>query len=318
MANMRNRVTLACLATGMGVIFTVAARSEQSSGEQPGRAQTTSGTIYSDIEYSHPGGYILRMDAHVPAGKGPFPAGVIVHGGAWVTGDRKHSVAPLFEPISDAGFAWFSISYRLANVIDPRSIASAAASAALVGGAVDDVRQAVTFVKAHASEYHVDPNRIVLIGESAGAQLAAMAALKPDREGAVQGVVGFYCPSNLPELIQTMPFIPDSIRRVVNGTPFEDLLLAHLRELSPVTWVRADSPPFLLIHGTVDNVVPFRQSVEMCEAMHKAGASCELFPVRGASHGLRFWEANRNLLTYKVFLTDWLKRISGESDRARL
>ena len=276
------------------------------------------GGSYADIEYSHPGGYILRLDAHVPEGKGPFPAAIIVHGGAWVTGDRKRSVAPLFQPVSDAGFAWFSISYRLANIIDPKSIASAAVYAALVGGAVDDVRDAIAFVKAHASEYDVDPNRIVLIGESAGAQLAAMAALKPGSNGAVQGVVGFYCPSNLPALIQTMPFIPDSVRRVVNGTPFEDLLLAYLRELSPVNWVREDSPPFLLIHGTVDNVVPFRQSVEMCDAMRKAGSACEVFPVRGASHGLRFWEANPSLLAYKRHLTAWLKQLGSASGRAHL
>lgn len=276
------------------------------------------GASYPDIEYSHPGGYILRLDANVPEGKGPFPAAIIVHGGAWVTGDRKRSVAPLFEPVSDAGFAWFSISYRLANMIDPKSVASAAAEAALMGGAVDDVRQAVAFVKTHASEYNVDPNRIVLIGESAGAQLAAMAALRPAPGGVVQGVVGFYCPSDLPALIQNMPLIPGSIRRAVNGTPFEDRLLAYLRELSPVNWVRADAPPFLLIHGTVDNVVPFQQSVEMCDAMRKVGASCELFPVTGASHGLRFWEANPSLLAYKGHLTVWLKRLSGDSARARL
>lgn len=202
------------------------------------------GNAYSDVEFAHPGGYGLKLDAQVPQGDGPFPAVIIVHGGAWVTGDRKRSVEPLFKPLTDAGLAWFSISYRLANVADPRSTPTLAASAALLGGAVDDVRAAVAYVRTHASEYNIDPNRIALIGESAGAQLAAMAALKPGPNGAVRAVVGFYCPSDLVALVQTMPLIPDSIRRVVLGTPFEGLLMAYLRELSPINWVREDAPRF--------------------------------------------------------------------------
>jgi alpha-L-fucosidase 2 len=246
------------------------------------------------------------MDAHVPEGDGPFPAVVIVHGGAWVTGDRKRSVEPLFKPLTDAGFAWFSISYRLANMTDQKSTPTLAASAALLGGAVDDVRSAVAYVRTHAAEYHVDPDRIALIGESAGAQLAAMAALKPAQNGTVRAVVAFYCPSDLVTLVQTMPLIPDSLRRAVQGTPFEGILLAYLRELSPINWVRQDGPPFLLIHGTVDQVVPFQQSVNLCAAMHKSGTVCELYPVEGAGHGLRWWESAPRLTTYKKRMVDWL------------
>ena len=71
------------------------------------------------------------------------------------------------------------------------------AAALHLGAAENDVRRAVAFVKEHASEYRVNPNKIVLIGESAGGQLAAMAALRPDPGGAVQGVVAFYTPSDL-------------------------------------------------------------------------------------------------------------------------
>src|SRR5271163_4665227 len=72
-----------------------------------------------DVEYARPGGLSLRLDAVIPEGPGPFPAAVIVHGGGWVRGDRRIDVAPLFQPLEDAGIAWFSISYRLAtNVLD--------------------------------------------------------------------------------------------------------------------------------------------------------------------------------------------------------
>src|SRR5689334_1798316 len=70
-----------------------------------------------DVEYGKAGDISLQMDVHVPDGKGPFPAIILVHGGAWVRGDRQWNVQPLFRPLEDAKFAWFSISYRLANDI---------------------------------------------------------------------------------------------------------------------------------------------------------------------------------------------------------
>ncbi len=265
------------------------------------------GKTYSDVEFSRPGGYSLQMDAHVPEGDGPFPAVVIVHGGAWVTGDRRRSVEPLFKPLSDGGFAWFSISYRLANMVEPKSTPTVAATAALLGGAIDDVRSAVAYVRLHASDYNVDPHRIALVGESAGAQLAAVAALKPGRNEGVQAVVGFYCPSDLVSLVQTMPMIPDSIRRAVKDTPFEQILLAYLRELSPMTWVRDGAPPFLMIHGTADTVVPFQQSLDLCSAMRKAGSTCDVYPVEGAGHGLRWWSGpNPGMTEYKQRMVRWL------------
>ncbi len=153
---------------------------------------------------------------------------------------------------------------------------------------MDDVRRAVAFVKQHAVEYQVNPDRIALIGESAGAQLAAMAALKPSPSGSVGAVVGFYCPSDLVTLVQTMPFIPDSLRQVVRGTTFEDLMLGYLREQSPLNAVHTGAPPFLLIHGTVDTVVPFQQSVDMCNKLRKAGSTCELYPVTEPATGFAF------------------------------
>lgn len=263
---------------------------------------------YEGVEYSRVDGNSLRFDASVPDGPGPFAAAIIVHGGAWVTGDRKRSVQPLFDPLSKSSFAWFSIDYRLANALDLTSIQGAIASATKLGTAVDDVRAAVAYVRMHAAEYHVDPKRIALIGESAGSQLALMAALKPDKGGAVEAVVAFYSPSDLAQLIQTTRRIPDSIRQAVNGTPFAAMLLANLREESPVNWVRKDAPPLLLIHGTQDQLVPFEQSEEMCSATQKAGASCDLYPVNGGGHGLRWWESNSRMTAYKPEMTRWLDR----------
>jgi acetyl esterase/lipase len=86
------------------------------------------GEYRADIEYGRVGGQSLRMDARVPDGAGPFPAAIIVHGGAWVGRDRKTTVQPLFQPLTEDGFAWFSISYRLANARNG-SLAGAVVSA---------------------------------------------------------------------------------------------------------------------------------------------------------------------------------------------
>ena len=130
--------------------------------------QVRGAELLRDVPYASPGGVPLALDASIPDGRGPFPALIVVHGGGWVRGDKRIDVEPLFNPLSRAGFAWFSIDYRLAS------------SALQFGAAVGDVENAIRFIKLHAAEYRIDPDRIALIGESAGAQLAAMAALSGD------------------------------------------------------------------------------------------------------------------------------------------
>ncbi len=260
-----------------------------------------------NVEYGQAGGVSLRMDVHIPEGRGLFPAAIIVHGGGWIKGDRKHTVEPLFQPLTAAGFAWFSISYRLAGDLHANDAQSTIGSALMLGSAVEDVRQAVVYVKRHAGEYNVDSNRIALIGESAGAQLASMAALRPGPNGKVRAVVALYSPSDLVSLAQNSPQIPESVRKAVRGTPLEELLLAGLRDISPINWVRPDSPPFLLIHGTADSLVPFEQSTRMCERLRESGVACDLYPVNGGGHGLRWWESE-HLTSYKSHMVEWLRK----------
>jgi alpha-L-fucosidase 2 len=252
--------------------------------------------VHRDVEYSQAEGKSLQLDASIPDGSGPFAAAIIAHGGGWVRGDRKIDVAPLFKPLSDAGIAWFSISYRLAA--DPLHF----------GGAVQDVEAAIRFVKEHAAEYRVDPDRIALIGESAGGQLAGMAALNGARGTAVKAVVAIYAPMDLVDLVKTSDLIPPSIKDSLMGTPLEGLLLARLADLSPIGKVRSGMPPFLLIHGTADPLVPFAQSRAMCGKMQSVGASCELFRVPGGGHGIRRWDASPEISEpYKREMTRWLR-----------
>jgi alpha-L-fucosidase 2 len=260
-----------------------------------------------DIEYGQAGKVSLRLDAHIPDGSGPFAAAILVHGGAWVTGDRINNVRPLLRPLADAGFAWFSISYRLAADVARNPLGAAMQ----MGAAESDVRKAVVFVKEHASEYRVNANKIVLIGESAGGQLASMAALRPGADGTVQGVVAFYTPSDLATLVRTSSMIPDNVRDAVKGTMFDNILMAGLTEFSPINAVSSSSPPFLLIHGTDDNVVPLAQSERFCEKLEASNVACEMYPVKGGGHGLRSWEALK-LTDYKSAMIRWMQKVLAQ------
>jgi alpha-L-fucosidase 2 len=260
-----------------------------------------------DVEYARAGKVSLRFDAHIPNGPGPFAAVILVHGGAWVMGDRANNVQPLLQPLSDAGLAWFSISYRLAGEVARNPIGAAMR----LGTAESDVRKAVAFVKDHAAEYRVNPIKIALLGESAGGQLASMAALRPGVDASVQAVVAFYTPSDLATLARTSAIIPDGVRDAVKGTLFDDLLMAGLTEFSPINAVSASAPPFLLIHGTDDNVVPFAQSERFCDKLRASGVACEIYPVKGGAHGIRAWESQR-LTDYKSPMVRWLQRILAQ------
>lgn len=260
-------------------------------------AEVRAPELIRDIEYARVDGMSLRMDASIPATAQLAPAVIIVHGGGWVAGDRRIDVEPLFTPLANAGFAWFSISYRLATDLTQ------------FGVAINDVQSAIRYVRAHAAEFHVDPDKIALVGESAGGQLAAMAALRAGPDSSVRAVVALYTPSDLVTLVKSSNYVPAQIRNAVRGTPWESLILAGLTQLSPIDNVRRDMPPFLFIHGTADSLVPFAQSREMCDRMRKAGATCEVYPVEGVGHGIRWWESYPRLASaYKQKMVGWLRQ----------
>jgi alpha-L-fucosidase 2 len=264
----------------------------------PSTAVVPSSDSLQAIEYSRPNGVPLYLDASIPEGVGPFPAVIIVHGGGWVKGDRREDVTPLFEPLEHAGIAWFSIDYRLLRDVSQ------------LGAPVEDVGNAVLYVKQNAVRFRVAPDRIALIGESAGGQLAAMAALNPKPGASVRAVVGMYAPTDLVDLAKNSTLVPEQLRESLQGTPFENLLLAGLRLLSPLTAVRAGAPPFLLIHGTNDALVPFAQSEAMCARLKSVGSACELFPVEGGGHGMRWWESANpaEARKYKAAMIRWLRQ----------
>src|SRR5262249_23146438 len=108
---------------------------------------------------------------------------------------------------------------------------------------------------------------------------------------------------------QGSQYIPQWILEKLQSSPYSWLIAARLKQLSPIEHVRPDAPPFLLIHGTADPLVPLAQSRAMCDRMKNMGASCELYTVAGAGHGLRWWESSPRISEpYKREIVRWLRQ----------
>src|SRR5712692_9550595 len=262
----------------------------------------------NDVEFAKPGGVAMTLDLRVPDGKGPFPAAIIVHGGSFSHGHKRTYVTPLFDVLSNAGFAWFTINYRL--VPDHQFPA-----------AVEDVGSAVRWVKANAAKYHVNAGRIALIGESAGGYLVAYAGAHPERGAGVAAVVDFYGPNDLVLETEKRRSEPDDPTKPHSPGLMEFLgfkswhdagVVERLRAVSPTTLISKQMPPFLFIHGNDDEQVPYEQSPKMCAAMRKAGGKCEVITVEGGRHGMMSWEKDASKLHWKQEMVAWLERTLGK------
>lgn len=260
-------------------------------------ASANAAQMRTDIEFAKKGDVSLTLDASVPDGVGPYPTVIVVHGGGFTRGDKQTFVPPLFKPLTDANFTWFTINYRLAPLYK------------FPAGA-EDVISAVEWVRGHAKEYKVDPKRIALMGESAGAFMVDYAALTAPRDARVAAVVSFYGPHDLVFQVKEKGGAPTGGLRDFTGV--EELNAEgekKLHEMSPLFLVHKGMPPFLLLHGTEDEQVPYQQSIRFCRAIREKGGKCELFTVEGAKHGVGPWEKNPAQQAYKEKMVEWLRAV---------
>jgi len=102
--------------------------------------------------------------------------------------------------------------------------------------------------------------------------------------------------------------IPESIRQMVRAAGMEQLIRGYLKEMSPIEHVAPGLPPFLLVHGTADTIVPYDQSERMLKKLQAAGVPAQLVTVEGGGHGLRGWERSRDQLAYRRTVIEWLRR----------
>lgn len=212
------------------------------------------------------------------------PAVVHFHGGGWRVGERS-SLGPVcdgfglapFDVLTDAGFVVASADYRLS-------------AEAQFPAQLHDALAAVQWLRDHARQYSVDPDRIYAWGDSAGGHLASLVGLTgQDRQG-VAAVAAWYPPTDLVHMGEQA--LPDAIARASDPGSREELLVGAVLSTnpgkaaaaSPITFVHPDAPPFLLIHGTADRFVPAAQSESLGRELKKAGADVELLLIDNADH----------------------------------
>ena len=259
------------------------------------RVQADGSTRYEGITYAVAPGYRpLQLDVWLPASPTPPPLVVWIHGGGWMFGDRRYlpeTLRPnqLFEELVAAGLGVATIDYR--HALEAQFPAQ-----------LHDAKAAIRYLRAHAAALGVNTERIGVWGESAGGHIAALVGLtgrRPDLEGAigvlrqssaVDVVVDWYGPADLAlqprerrsaEIVAKLP--PEML------TPPEDLMAGgqderSLSAASPITYVTSGAPPFLLVHGTADTVVPYAQSEVLAQALTQNGVPVRLVPIDGADH----------------------------------
>ena len=236
------------------------------------KAQLPAGVRYTpDISYDTQS-KAQKLDLYLPEkdSRQPRAAVVIVHGGGWSGGDKRRGQWwRIPAEYAVAGYVAISVNYRLTD--EAPSPAQ-----------VEDVKCAVRWLRAHAKDYGVNPNRIGAYGNSAGAHLVSMLGLVKasdgqegsgpyqDQSSLVQAVVSSATPADFPNWGK-VGTLPGRLSETFLAGP-ADRVQERARQASPITFVRADAPPFFLIHGNADRTVPIMQSERFAKALREAGA----------------------------------------------
>ncbi|GLL05938.1 alpha/beta hydrolase [Dactylosporangium matsuzakiense] len=263
---------------------------------EPRKTLTHAGCVVST-----PVGYRpLQLDLHVPPGDGPFPVLLWIHGGGWVGGSRVWTVDQRFhERMVGRGYAVADVDYRLA--LEATYPAQQA-----------DIEAAIRWLRHHAAALRLDPGRFAALGESAGGQSAAIAGLTGAGDTALQAVILWYGPTDLSSLRnEDDPFTSPAL--LLGGPLAERAAFARLA--SPLHNVHTDAPPFLLVHGTDDEIVPFADAVGFAAAMRAQGVRCDVLPVEGAGHV--FTGASVEVGTLTQTGADFLDDVLGHAATSR-
>lgn len=249
--------------------------------------------VLPDVIYARTSTRPLVLDLYLHESTAqPQPLIVFVHGGAFRAGSKKDCAEAL--KLISSGFAVASIGYRLSQE-------------ALFPAQIHDIKAAVRWLRAHAGEYNLDPNRFGAMGPSAGGHLVAMLGLSAqvrewDAAGdhiesadssissAVQAVVDWFGPTDFLRMNDQPGGMdhnaPDSPESQLIGAPIQQNPRLVARA-NPITYVTPAAPPFLICHGDHDPLVLYTQSIMLHQALQKAGSKATLVLVPGAGHGFQ-------------------------------
>ena len=246
---------------------------------------------YLDIVFKQINGIDLCLDLFMPENEKNPPLIIWIHGGAWMYGDRK---SPGLMWQLERGYAIASIEYRLTGQgVFPDHIV--------------DCKDALVFLKNNAGNYGYNSGKIIAAGDSAGGHLAALMGTsighkdwEPEAaDCSVQAVVDFYGPTALgkewPGLLDSDKGLSDleSVQSQMLGAyVFSMEGMARAAVANPVTYIDGTEPPFLILHGDADDVVPYKQSVYLRDALEGVGVPVSMHRVHGGGHGFSKTDVN--------------------------
>jgi acetyl esterase/lipase len=249
--------------------------------------------VLKDIEYGtyppHQGTQKLLLDLYLPPTnpQKPLPIILYIHGGGWLKNSKEYCPAPVLVP---KGYGVTCINYRYS-------------SEALFPAQIKDVKKAVVWLKNNAQNYNLNPNKIGVLGDSAGGYLSALLGTSagvqawedaktstPDSTR-VQAVVSLYGPTDFSQVTpaknKDQPwFHYTQVTTLLLGGPISQKK-AETKLANPLTYIDSNDPPFLLIHGELDRVVPLSQSEILYEALKTQKVPVKFIKIPNLKHNFR-------------------------------
>lgn len=278
-----------------------------------------SGVVYEQVPSRGYENVAMKMDILKPQSKTPLPAIVYVTGGGFINANKDNGIQ-LRMHLAEAGYVVASIEYRVApTAVFPQPL--------------EDVKASIRYLRANAKKFNIDPDRIGIVGRSAGGYLTAMAGVTSgtttfdkgenlDQSSSVKAAVDLY---GLSDLTRIGDDYSDAVKEAhksagatealwVNGSPVfggrDGGILADpaaAKAADPMTYVGKNSAPMLLMHGTKDFVVSPSQTDLLFQVLRKEGIPSDRYLVEGAAHGGVYWDQAEALSIITDFFNKYLK-----------
>ena len=255
-----------------------------------------SGVVYEQVPSRGYENVAMKMDILKPQSKTPLPAIVYVTGGGFINANKDNGIQ-LRMHLAEAGYVVASIEYRVApTAVFPQPL--------------EDVKASIRYLRANAKKFNIDPDRIGIVGGSAGGYLTAMAGVTSgtttfdkgenlDQSSSVKAAVDLY---GLSDLTRIGDDYSDAVKEAGAIRAEGDAQAAD-----PMTYVGKNSAPMLLMHGTKDFVVSPSQTDLLFQALRKEGIPSDRYLVEGAAHGGVYWDQAEALSIITDFFNKYLK-----------
>ncbi len=250
-------------------------------------AQAAEVKALPDVTFATPGGIPVKLDAFLVKSEKPTPVLIFIHGGGWMEGDKRGVPGPLKSQLLDAGISVVSINYRLSRQ-------------APYPAQVDDCTRAVQFVRSKAKEWNINPDRVGLMGPSAGGHLSLWVGLHDDRKkpdspdpveresSRVRCIVNYFGPTDF-RLLRWLEHRHPAYMLLFGqepGKPADKIPQSLIEAASPITYVSSDDPPVFTAHGAADIIVPQKHALLLVEKLKEKGIETETYFLEGGDHVL--------------------------------